>query len=92
MSIFAINYICREIMRNPQFRTELRHDPETALSRYDLTAHERGALLSGDVGTLYRMGVNSFLMGYLPRYEMFGLDMKRYGERMRATTDQRGGH
>ena len=41
-------------------------------------------VLAGDVGTLYRMGVNGFLMGYLARFEVCGLNVEVYNQRMRA--------
>ena len=92
MTIYHINHFCREIMRDPAFRALARNSPEAALSRYDLTEAERAALLAGDVGTLYRMGANSFLMGYLPRYEVFGLSMRSYGERMNAVANFEADH
>jgi hypothetical protein len=58
--------------------------PEKALAGLDLTDDEREALLKGDVGKLYRMGVNSFLMGYLPRFEACGITLPIYNERIRA--------
>ena len=42
------------------------------------------ALGEGNVGTLYRLGVNGFLMGYLARYEVCGLNVEIYNQRMRA--------
>ena len=39
---------------------------------------------SEDKRILYRMGVNGFLMGYLARFEVCGLNMEIYNERMRA--------
>jgi hypothetical protein len=89
LSALSVNRLCRDIMRDPALRERLQADPVAALERYPhaLSADERAALLAGDVGTLYRMGANSFLMGYLPRYQMFGLDVATYGERMRAVND-----
>lgn len=84
MSIFAVNYLCREVLRDHAFRAAMKADPANALAALDLTDHERGALLTGDVGALFRMGVNAFLMGYLARFEVCGLDVKVYNERMRA--------
>lgn len=84
MSIYNVNYLCREIMRDRGLRKLAKDNPDAALGRFDLTSQERDALKAGDVGTLYRIGVNSFLMGYLPRYEVFGLDMRSYSERMNA--------
>ena len=45
---------------------------------------ERSAMLAGDVGKLFRMGANSFLMAYMARFEVCGLNVALYNERMRA--------
>ena len=84
MSIFAVNYLCREILRDHAFRAAMKADPAKALSSLDLTEQERRALLAGDVGALFRMGANAFLMNYLPRFEVCGLNQASYNERMRA--------
>ena len=84
MSIFAVNYLCREVLRDHTFRAAMKADPAEALSALDLTDDERRALIAGDVGALYRMGVNGFLMGYLARFEVCGLNVGSYNERMRA--------
>jgi Aromatic-ring-opening dioxygenase LigAB, LigA subunit len=84
MSIFAVNHLCRELLRDHAFRAAMKADPAKALSPLDLTETERHALLAGDVGTLYRMGVNAFLMNYMSRFEVCGLNQQSYNERMRA--------
>ena len=84
MSIFAVNHLCREVLRDHAFRAAMKADPAKALAPLDLTDEERRALIAGDVGTLYRMGVNGFLMGYLARYEVCGLNIEIYNQRMRA--------
>ena len=84
MSIFAVNHLCRELLRDHAFRAAMKADPAKTLSTLDLTDAERKALLAGDVGALYRMGVNAFLMNYLPRFEVCGLNPQSYNERMRA--------
>jgi len=84
MSVFAVNYLCREVLRDHAFRAAIKADPEKALAPLDLTNEERRALIAGDVGALYRMGVNGFLMGYLARFEVCGLNVANYNERMRA--------
>ena len=84
MSIFAVNYLCREVMRDHAFRAAMKADPAKALAPLDLTDEERRALIAGDVGALYRLGVNGFLMGYLARYEVCGLNIEIYNQRMRA--------
>jgi hypothetical protein len=84
MSVFAVNYLCREVLRDHAFRAAMKADPAKALAPVDLTDDERRALIAGDVGSLFRMGVNGFLMGYLARFEVCGLNVQSYNERMRA--------
>lgn len=84
MSIFAVNYLCREVLRDHVFRTAMKADAPKALAPLDLTEPERRALIAGDVGTLFRMGANGFLMAYLARFEVCGLNVASYNERMRA--------
>jgi hypothetical protein len=84
MSTFAVNYLCREVLRDHAFRAAMKTDPAKALAPLDLTDEERAALIAGDVGALYRMGVNGFLMGYLARFEVCGLNPEIYNQRMRA--------
>ena len=84
MSIFAVNHLCRELLRDHAFRAAMKADPAKALASLDLTEAERNALLAGDVGALFRMGANAFLMNYLPRFEVCGLNAESYNQRMRA--------
>jgi hypothetical protein len=84
MSIFAVNHLCREVLRDHAFRAAMKADPAKALAPLDLTDEERRALIAGDVGALYRLGVDGFLMGYLARYEVCGLNIEIYNQRMRA--------
>ncbi len=84
MSIYAVNYLCRELLRDHAFRAAMKADPAKALAALDITDEERHALLAGDVGTLFRLGVNGFLMGYLARFEVCGLNVEIYNQRMRA--------
>jgi len=84
MSIYNVNYLCRELLRDHDFRAAMKADPATALRAYELTEAERTALLAGDVATLYRMGANAFLLGYLCRFEICGLTLPVYNERIRS--------
>ena len=84
MSIFAVNHLCREVLRDHAFRAAMKADPAKALEPLDLTDEERRLLLAGDVAALYRLGANAFLMNYLPRFEVCGLNQQNYNERMRA--------
>jgi Aromatic-ring-opening dioxygenase LigAB, LigA subunit len=84
MSILAINRLCRDVLHNRAFRDRIKADPAAAIADRDLTPDERQALLTGDVAELHRMGVNAFLMGYLCRFEVCGLSLPVYNERIRS--------
>jgi len=84
MSIFAVNHLCREVLRDHAFRAAMKADPAKALAPLDLTDEERRLLVAGDVGALYRLGANGFLMNYLARFEVCGLNAETYNQRMRA--------
>jgi hypothetical protein len=82
MSIYNVNYLLRELLRDHEFRAAMKESPADALKGCDLTEEERTLLLAGDVVGLHRLGVNDFLMGYLPRFGIAGLDPKSFGERI----------
>ena len=85
MSIYAVNKVCRRVVRDPQLRERLRSDPDRALREATppLTDEERDLLLTGDVGRLGRMGANFFLLHQLGRFELLGLTLPTYAERIR---------
>lgn len=84
MSILAVNRLCRDVLHDRAFRDRINADPAAAIADRNLTPEERHALLAGDVAKLYRMGVNAFLMGYLCRFEVFGLTLPVYNQRIRS--------
>jgi hypothetical protein len=87
VSIISVNHLCRDLTRNPTLREGFLRDPAGELAKYPrvFTEAERAALLAGDVGTLYQMGVNAYWMGYLARYGLFGLTAELYSARVRAS-------
>ena len=87
MSVLELDRLCRETLRDHAFRQAMQADPESAIARYRLTEGEKRALLAGDVVTLHRMGVNDFLMGYLARFELCGLNVPLFSERIRSAAD-----
>ena len=84
MSIFAVNHLCREVLRDHAFRAAMKADPAKALAPLDLSDEERRLLVAGDVGALFRLGANGFLMNYLARFEVCGLNADIYNQRMCA--------
>lgn len=91
MSTISVNHLCRDITRDPALREALLRDPVGELARFPrtFTEAERAALLAGDVGTLYQMGVNAYWMGYLARHNLFGLTPELYSARVRASEEAR---
>jgi hypothetical protein len=85
MSVYAVDKLCHRIVHDPTLRDELARDPVTALRavRPPLSNEELAALLAGDVGALSLMGANDFLLHQLGRFELFGLDLPRYADRIR---------
>ncbi len=88
MTIYAVNYLCRETLRDRTFREAMRTDPRSAVSRFPLSDKEREALLAGEVGDLYAMGANPFLMGYLVRHGLLGLTIESYREKLVAAASR----
>jgi hypothetical protein len=89
VSVYAINKICYRALHDLAFRADVQRDPAAAIADLPLTGEERQALLAGDVGRLYEWGVHPFLMGHLTRFELFGLTVTTYSERIRAAHDPR---
>ena len=87
MSIYAVNKLCREALRDAAFRATLKRDPQAAIAPLSLTEEERAALLNGDVAWLYERGAHPFLLAYLTRWELFGLTVSIYSERIRTARE-----
>lgn len=87
MSIYAVNKLCRDALHDPAFRAALERDPRSAIASLALTDAERTALLAGDVAWLYERGAHPFLLAYLTRWELFGLTVSLYSERIRTARE-----
>ncbi len=87
MSTFAVNHLCRQTLRDAGFREAMRSDPRAAVAGLDLTPAEREALVHGEVGELFRLGANAFLLGYLVRFGLLGLTLETYRTRLRAAAN-----
>lgn len=88
MSIYAVNRMCHQLMHDKNWRHAMQTGPERAIATLELTDEEREAVLAGDVGKLYLLGANAFLLGYLTRFQVLGLALPVYNERMRAVAGQ----
>jgi len=84
MSRYGLNKVCHMTQTDLAFRERMRSDPAGAIADFPLTDEERRAVVSGDVATLYKMGVHAFLLSRLPRFESLGLTRDEYIARMRT--------
>src|SRR5919198_1506268 len=83
MSVYQVNKILYMTDTDTEFRNRIKEDPEAVLQSFRLTEEEREALISGAVGKLYQMGVHTFLLNHLSRYELFGVNRENYLARIR---------
>ena len=84
MSVYALNKLFYMLENDGSFRDWVKSNPGEAIGQFTLTAKEREALTSGDVGELYRMGVHAFLLSGLSRHRLFGVDGENYLPRIRG--------
>ena len=84
MSVYAVHKLLHRAQVDLDFRERLRADPAAAIADLPLTDDERSALLAGDVATLARAGVHTFLLSRIPRFGLLGLDRDEYNRRMRV--------
>jgi hypothetical protein len=83
MSVYQINKLLYLTDNDAGFRKRMKENPETVLKDFKLSPEELEALTSGAVGKLYQMGVHTFLLNHLYRYELFGVNRDNYLERIR---------
>jgi hypothetical protein len=84
MSVYQVNKLLYMTDNDPAIRKRMKEDPESVLKEFRLTDEERDALRAGAVGKLYQMGVHTFLLNHLQRYELFGVNRDNYLERIRV--------
>lgn len=84
MNVYLVHKLCRRILHDEPFRALVKSQPGVALASMPFTQQEREALIAGDVARLYREGAFAFLLLILCRFEIFGLDLPTFNQRMRA--------
>jgi len=83
MSVYQINKILYLTDNDADFRKRIKENPDEVLEAFRLIQEERDALTSGAVGKLHQMGVHTFLLNHLSRYELFGVNRDNYLSRIR---------
>jgi|GEM_PF-449501 hypothetical protein len=89
MSIYGVHKLCRSALHDLSVREALKADPVATLDKFPLTADEKQLLLAGDVARLWEMGASGFLLSYLTRWELLGLTVPVYCDRIRQAKDWR---
>jgi hypothetical protein len=88
MSLYYVQKLLYELNRNPNVRARFDGDLDALLDEYRLTGEERQAIVDGDVGLLYVMGVNGqILMHYAA---LIGQAWDEYIEAMREGVRRHG--
>jgi hypothetical protein len=88
MSLYYVQKLLYQLNRDPGVRRRFGDAREELLAEYSLTAEERTAILDGDVGLLYVMGVNGqILMHYAA---LIGQPWDEYIAAMRAGVAKHG--
>ena len=87
MSVYQINKILYMTDNDPGFRKRMQEEPHEVLKDFKLSQEEFKAFTSGAVGKLYQMGVHTFLLNHLYRYELFGVNRDNYLSRIREGMD-----
>jgi hypothetical protein len=88
MSLYYVQKLMYELNRDENIRSRFSADRDALLREYTLTDEERTALVEGDIGLLYVMGVNGqILMHYAA---MIGQEWDEYIESMREGVRRHG--
>ena len=88
MSLYYVQKLLYELNRDPKVRARFDNERDTLIDEYHLTDEERLAIVQGDIGLLYVMGVNGqILMHYAA---MIGQAWDEYIEAMREGVRRHG--
>jgi hypothetical protein len=88
MSLYYVQKLMYELNRDEHIRARFESDQDALLREYVLTDEERTALIEGDIGLLYVMGVNGQLLMHYAA--MIGQEWDEYIEAMRAGVRRHG--
>ncbi len=82
MSLYQVQKFLYHLNRDTRLAERYRTDLEAMLDDYTLTDEERSALIDGDIGKLYVLGVNGQILMHFAA--LLGIEWFDYLERMRA--------
>ncbi len=88
MSLYQVQKVLYELNRDEALQARFADDAGAVLDGYQLTAEERQALLEGDIGLLYVLGVNGQILMHFAAW--LGIEWFDYLELMRAGVARHG--
>jgi hypothetical protein len=88
LSLYYVQKLLYQLNRDPHVRKRYEENLDSLLDEYQLSDEERGAIVEGDVGLLYVMGVNGqILMHYAA---LIGQEWDEYIAAMRQGVVEHG--
>ena len=91
MSLYQLNKVLYLLDVDSAFLARMKSNPAEAVKTMELTDEERSALLRGDVGDLYLLGANLFILDSIARHELFGINRESFLAAVRAAAASRSG-
>ncbi|HEX7080507.1 MAG TPA: aromatic ring-opening dioxygenase subunit LigA [Gammaproteobacteria bacterium] len=88
MSLYYVQKLLWQLNRDPAVRRRFADDRDELLGEYRLTDEERRAIVEGDIGLLYVMGVNGQLLMHYSA--LLGQSWDEYIAAMRAGVEKYG--
>ena len=86
MSLYQLSKLLFELNRDKALQAEFIADAGTVTARYDLSDEERGAVIDGDIGLLYVLGVNGQILMHFAAFRQIAwadyLQLMRDGVRI----------
>ncbi|MBI3001576.1 MAG: aromatic ring-opening dioxygenase subunit LigA [Deltaproteobacteria bacterium] len=82
MSLYQVQKLLFNVHNNLDLRKSYLAKPEEIAQAYDFSEEERRALRSRDIGSLYRMGVNPWLLFQFAH--IVGMDNAEYLKQIRG--------
>ncbi len=88
MSLYGLQKFLYHLNRDAQVQQRFSSEPKALLDGYALTAEERKAITSGDIGLIYVLGANGQLLMHFAAY--LGMPWPDYIQAMRDGVARHG--
>ena len=88
MSLYYVQKLLYQLNRDEHIRSRFDNDRDALLAEYRLTDEEREAIVAGDIGLLYVMGVNGQILMHFSA--LLGQQWDEYIESMREGVRRHG--